>query len=226
MSKIGGGAPPPGPHHTHRPHGPGKPPQTGAHKQIKKHQKTSDASAAQADASEIDSLDEVTGSRAIEAKSDSSGFSNTPQSEQLQKPPDESEGKSITERYTLAEPHLAAMLSAICTQLDTLAKELEESGLAAPEQQKQGALSLAFATTASELRDILRQVMSGDYGFKLMLDPNTTLGKLFAGLKGWPKRIPPGRKPEPGAPWTMEEWDAFVAWMNEPPPLPPVEDLL
>jgi hypothetical protein len=61
---------------------------------------------------------------------------------------------------------------------------------------------------------------------RLTQDPMLTFGKLFASVKKWPAHVPPGRPPSTDAPWTEADWDALLAWLNTPPDLPPLEDLL
>jgi hypothetical protein len=229
--KVGGGnkpppqQPPTSSHHVrpHKAHGPRN--VTGGFKTIKSKSASSvDPSSLLGDelsADEIDSLQklEATG------ESGQQGFSGQQQRElpvgpKLEKQPKQQEG------VTLTEPHLHAMLASVCAQLDELAQEIDLAmgHPLAPGQPNPA--DLKRVKTEEQLRDILRQVMSGDFGFKLGTDPNTTLGRLFWQLKGWPRGVPPRRKPSQQAPWSADEWDEFVAWLNAPPPLPPDDELL
>lgn len=230
------GKPPPPPpqssttHHV-RPHKAGGPKGaggvTGGFKTMKS--KTARA-AADIDPSQVGeelSADELDKMQKLQPKGEAGqqGFSQQgKQDAQLGKPAIQDAPK---EGVTLTEPHLHAMLASICNQLDELAQEIDLSlGQPKPAGQAGGAPELKRVKTEEQLRDILRQVMSGDFGFHLGTDPNTTLGKLFWRLKGWPRGVPPNRKPTQQAPWSADEWDEFVAWLNAPPPLPPAEELL
>ena len=225
------GKPPPGPPQTSHPPStkhvkPQKQgPMTGGFKTMRnKAQKAGEAAALGDEIApeDIDSLQKLEAS----GESGQQGFQqqqkpNVPVGPKLDKQPKQQEG------VTLTEPHLHAMLASVCAQLDELAQEIDlASGQPGVAQKAGQAPDLKRVKTEEQLRDILRQVMTGDFGFKLSTDPNTTLGRLFWQLKGWPRGVPPKRKPTQQQPWNADEWDEFVSWLNAPPPLPPVDELL
>lgn len=123
---------------------------------------------------------------------------------------------------TTSDVSLHSLVAAVVSQLDELAAELQTAESVQLTASGELAPSWKRAKTTSALRDILRQVLSGDFGLQLTQDPNASLGRLFAGVKEWPRQIPPGKR----LPWTESEWDEFITWLNQPPPMPPRDELL
>jgi hypothetical protein len=115
--------------------------------------------------------------------------------------------------------------------LDTLMKEVEsDPDLLKARLQKLGE-NLAGPTGARlaklqrllkrlrqaeiEAKTTLQHVLTGGSGIQLLNDPRITFKKLFERIALWPRRIPPGRRPE-----TDEEFNAFIGWVFLPPDAP------
>ena len=62
-----------------------------------------------------------------------------------------------------------------------------------------------------QTKTALQYVLAGGTGLPMLSTPQLTFKRLFERLRQWPKRIPPGRRPE-----TDAEFDLFIAWVFEP----------
>lgn len=147
------------------------------------------------------------------------------------------ERKTAPGALAAAEKKAAALLDEITRIAAQLEKtgdlqqlaDLEKVALQANQKMAEGmgellTLSQRLASAEARVRDLLRQLLSGELGFRLHRDAALTFRSVFAAVTQWPDRIPPGRKPSRESPWGVEEWDAFLGWLNEIPPVP--DDLL
>jgi hypothetical protein len=119
-------------------------------------------------------------------------------------------------------------IEALWGDLEAIEEQLaawDETVHAAPESQPDAAAQVDAAAEAQRLRladrkqrletaakQQLQLLLAGGIGLSLLGDPRLTFKRLFERIETWPKGVTPGHKPV-----TPEEFDAFVAYVFEPP---------